>query len=163
MDKITLDRIETAHPILLDELRNIYIEINEVLKGRSICRFTHVLRTFKEQDELFRKRPRVTKARAGQSYHNYGLAVDIVLIVKENGRTVAVWDTVKDFDGDGTADWMEIVAIFKKYGWSWGGEWNFKDDPHFEKTLGFTWRQLLALHTAGKVDRAGYVVLPKNA
>jgi peptidoglycan L-alanyl-D-glutamate endopeptidase CwlK len=162
MDKITLQRIQTAHPVLVDELEKIYEEICSVLKGRAICRFSYVLRTFKEQDELFRKRPRVTKAKAGQSYHNYGLAVDIVLIVTENGRVRAVWDTVKDFDGDGTADWMEIVAIFKRYGWTWGGEWNFKDNPHFEKRLGFTWQELLALHMEGKVDAAGYVILPKK-
>lgn len=157
MDKITLERIETAHPLLRDELEQIYKEICSALKGKAICRFSHVLRTFKEQDELFRKRPRVTKAKAGQSYHNYGLAVDIVLIVKENGKIKAVWDTVKDFDGDGTSDWMEIVAIFKKYGWSWGGEWNFKDNPHFEKRLGYTWQELYELHLEGKVDSAGYV------
>lgn len=29
----------------------------------------------------------------------------------------------KDFDGDGKADWMEVVAVFKKYGWEWGGDW----------------------------------------
>lgn len=155
MDNITLRRIKSAHPLLRDELKKIYTEILSALTGSAFCRFAYVLRTFKEQDELFKKRPRVTKAKAGQSYHNYGLAVDIVLITE--GGKKASWDTVKDFDGDRTSDWMEIVAIFKKYGWSWGGEWNFKDNPHFEKRLGYTWQELYALHLEGKVDSAGYV------
>lgn len=157
MDKITLERIKTAHPKLREELGKIYTEICAALTGDAICRFAYVLRTFEEQDALFKKRPRVTKAKAGQSYHNYGLAVDIVLIT-DKGRK-ASWDTVRDFDGDRTSDWMEIVAIFKKYGWSWGGEWNFKDDPHFEKRLGFTWQQLYAIHLEDKVDKEGYVII----
>lgn len=160
MDKITLERIETAHPLLREELRTIYKEICQALNGSAICRFSYVLRTFKEQDELFAKRPRVTKAKGGQSYHNYGLALDIVLITN-NGKE-ASWNTVKDFDGDRTADWMEIVAIFKKYGWQWGGNWNFKDDPHFEKTFGYKWQELLELHNKGKVDKDGYVIITKK-
>lgn len=157
MDQITLKRIETAHPLLRDELKKIYEEICAALTGKAICRFAYVLRTFAEQDQLFNKRPRVTKAKAGQSYHNYGLAVDIVLLT-DNGKK-ASWNTVADFDEDGKADWAEIVAIFKKYGWQWGGEWNFKDNPHFEKTLGYNWQQLLALKQQGKTDKEGYVLI----
>ena len=160
MDPITLKRIETAHPLLRDELHAIYKEICEALTGKAKCRFAYVLRTFAEQDALFTKRPRVTKAKAGQSYHNYGLAVDIVLLI-DNGKT-ASWNTVADFDADGKSDWMEIVAIFKKYGWSWGGEWNFKDDPHFEKTLGYTWQQLLAMRQKGEIDAEKYPLIKIN-
>ena len=160
MDQITLRRIQTAHPVLRGELGEIYKEICAALTGKATCRFAYVLRTFAEQDALFAKRPRVTRARAGQSYHNYGLAVDIVLLT--DGGKKASWNTVADFDADGKADWMEIVAIFKKYGWRWGGDWNFKDDPHFEKTFGHTWQQLLALRQQKKVDAAGYVILPNQ-
>src|SRR4051812_45095106 len=46
---------------------------------------TQGLRTWKEQDALYeqgRTKPGkiVTKAKGGQSYHNFGLAVDIVLL-----------------------------------------------------------------------------------
>lgn len=59
---------------------------------------------------------------------------DVVLIV--NGVT-ASWDTKKDFDKDNQADWMEVVKVFKEYGWVWGGDWrSFRDLPHFEKTFG---------------------------
>lgn len=158
-DAITLERIKLLHPKLRDEVMEIYDEISESLTGNAICRFAYTLRTFAEQNALFaqgRTKPGkiVTKAKGGLSYHNYSLAIDIVLII--NGKE-ASWDNNKDFDGDGKADWMEIVNIFKQYGWEWGGDWKFDDAPHFQKTLGYSVRQLLALHQAGKVDEHGFV------
>jgi len=158
-DQITLDRIKLLHPKVRDEAYEIYDEICESLKGKAICRFTYTLRTFAEQDAIYaqgRTKPGaiVTKARKGLSYHNYGLAIDIVLII--NGKE-ASWNTKADFDGDGKADWIEIVQIFKEFGWEWGGDWQFKDSPHFQKTFGYSVRQLLALHQSGKVDAQGFV------
>jgi peptidoglycan L-alanyl-D-glutamate endopeptidase CwlK len=49
---------------------------------------------------------------------------------------------------------MEVVAIFKKYGYAWGGDWRFKDSPHFEKTFGYSTTQLKALPK----DKNGYVI-----
>jgi len=153
-DQVTLDRIKLIHPKLRDEVYEIYDEICEALKGRAFCRFSYTLRTFAEQDILFKKVPKVTNAKGGMSYHNYGLAIDIVLIV--DGKS-ASWEIKKDFDGDGKADWMEVVAIFKSFGWEWGGDWRFFDAPHFQKTLGYSVRQLLSLHQSGKVDEHGFV------
>jgi peptidoglycan L-alanyl-D-glutamate endopeptidase CwlK len=153
-DQVTLDRIKLIHPKLRKEVAEIYDEICEALKGRAICRFTYTLRTFAEQDLLFKKVPKVTNSRGGYSYHNYGLAIDIVLII---GGVAASWDVKTDFDGDGKADWMEVVAIFKSFGWEWGGDWKFYDAPHFQKTMGYSVRQLLALHQSGMVDNHGFV------
>lgn len=155
MDKITLERIKTAHPLLVQELGLIYSEICSVLNGKAICRFAYVLRTFEEQTKIFNQKPKVTNAKAGQSYHNYGLAVDVVLLVdNDHNKTheTASWDFATDFDGDGKADWEEIDAIFKKYGWEGlynkrGKRW---DLPHFQKTFGYTWQQLLEMHNAKK-------------
>lgn len=137
MDKVTLDRIKLIHPNLQGELGKIYLDICEALDGRAECRFTHTLRTFAEQDALYaqgRTKPGkvVTRAKGGDSMHNYGLAVDIVLMVA--GKPV--WDIKTDYDKDGRSDWMEVVDIFKRYGWEWGGDWKFFDAPHFQKTLG---------------------------
>jgi len=158
-DQITLDRIKLLHPKVRDEAFEIYDEICEALKGKAICRFTYTLRTFAEQDAIYaqgRTKPGkiVTKARKGLSYHNYGLAIDIVLII--NGKE-ASWNTKADFDGDGKADWIEIVQIFKEFGWEWGGDWQFKDSPHFQKTFGHSVRELLSLHNSAKVDAQGFV------
>jgi peptidoglycan L-alanyl-D-glutamate endopeptidase CwlK len=158
-DKRTLERIKLMHPKLIVEVEEIYDEICEELTGRAFCRFSSTLRTFAEQDAIFaegRTKPGSikTNARAGFSMHNYGLALDIVLI--KDGKQ-AVWDVKSDFDGDGKADWMEVVEIFKQYGWEWGGNWRFYDAPHFQKSFGYSVRQLLALRNAKKVDKNGYV------
>lgn len=158
-DQKTLDRIKLLHPKLRDEAGQIYDEICSALTGRAMCRFSFTLRTFAEQDALFaqgRTKPGsvVTNAKGGLSMHNYGLAIDIVLIL--DGKT-ASWDVKGDFDGDGKSDWMEVVTIFKQHGWEWGGDWKFYDAPHFQKTFGKSVRELLALHQAGKVDEHGFV------
>ena len=166
-DKKTVERIQLIHPKLRDEVSSIYAEICEALTGSAMCRFAYTLRTFAEQNALFaqgRTKPGkvVTNARGGQSYHNYGLAVDIVLLVDKNGDGLfetAAWDTRTDFDKDRKSDWMECVNIFKQYGWEWGGDWRFSDPPHFQKTLGKSVRELLALHSAGKVDKNGFVLI----
>lgn len=150
-DKITLDRIQLLHPKLREEVSSIYGEICSALMGRALCRFAYTLRTFAEQDALYaqgrtdKTKPVVTKARGGESYHNYGLAVDIVLLVdkdKNGSYESASWETNVDFDGDGIADWTEVVQIFKKHGWAWGGDWKFTDNPHFEKTFGYSVMEL---------------------
>jgi peptidoglycan L-alanyl-D-glutamate endopeptidase CwlK len=148
MDKITLERINLLHPKLREEASEIYKEICEALKGRAICRFSHTLRTYAEQEALFLQKPKVTNARGGQSYHNFGQAIDIVLLVdKDKNGTfeTASWETNVDFDGDGVSDWMEVVKIFKLHGWAWGGDWKFIDKPHFEKTFGYSVKQLDAM------------------
>jgi peptidoglycan L-alanyl-D-glutamate endopeptidase CwlK len=146
-DAITLKRIEMLHPKLREEAYKMYDEICARLTGSAVCRFSHTLRTDKEQDEIYaqgRTKPGkiVTWAKGGQSFHNFGLAFDIVLII--NGKE-ASWDTLKDFDGDKIADWMEVVAIARTYGWEWGGTWVKKDMPHFQKTFKKTTAQLREL------------------
>jgi len=161
MDKITLQRIQLLHPAVREEVSKMYEEMCEALSGRAIVRFAYTLRTIEEQNELYAlgrtkinpdgktsKKPFgniVTNAKGGQSFHNYGLAFDIVLLVdKDNNGTFesASWETNVDFDGDGKADWQEVVQIAKSYGWTWGGDWKFTDKPHFEKTFGYSVKQL---------------------
>ena len=151
MDKVSLERINTAHPKIREELKKIYTEANNKL-GKTRLRFAYVLRTFKEQDELYaqgrtKKGKIVTNSKAGQSYHNYGLAVDIVMLLDKDGNgtyETADWNTIADWDKDGIADWLEVVSVFNKYGWTWGFIKNGKrwDLPHFQKTFGYDWRQL---------------------
>jgi peptidoglycan L-alanyl-D-glutamate endopeptidase CwlK len=164
-DKPTLDRIEFLHPSVRQEVKDIYLnKIIPALSGKAICRFAYTLRTFAEQNALYsqgrtklfddkgKRLGIVTKAKGGQSIHNFGLALDIVLLKDSNNDgkfESATWETNIDFDKDGKSDWMEVVNILKSHGWTWGGDWkSFKDAPHFEKTFGHTWRTLLPKHNA---------------
>lgn len=155
MDKITLAKIELLHPKVREEARTIYDECCAALTGNYTLRFTHTLRTFREQAALYAQGrtapgPKVTNAKPGYSYHNYGLAIDIVLIAKDF-KTVS-WNTLKDFDFDGIADWQECVQIFKKYNWTWGGDFkSLKDYPHFEKTFGYSVKNLMAIRNKQKL------------
>ncbi|MDP1812344.1 MAG: M15 family metallopeptidase [Sediminibacterium sp.] len=158
-DKITLERIETLHPKLRDEAGKIYAEICQALTGKVGCRFAYCYRSFAEQAILYaqgRTCPGnvVTNARSGRSYHNYGFAIDIVLLIDNDGNgsfETASWNDEADFDGDKKADWLEIVTIFKQYGWAWGGDWKFTDMPHFQKTFDRSIVELLTLYDEKKV------------
>jgi peptidoglycan L-alanyl-D-glutamate endopeptidase CwlK len=166
-DEKTLERIKLLHPKLRDEALEMYDDIIAALTGFAACRFAYTLRTFAEQDALYaqgRSKPgaKVTNAKGGQSYHNYGLAIDIVLLIdKDKNGTfeTASWDTKTDFDKDGKADWIEVVNIFKRYGYEWGGDWKFIDMPHFQKTFGKSIKELQLLHTQNKVDKNGFVLI----
>lgn len=145
MDTVTQQRIALLHPKLRNEVTELVNEANSRLTTHSQMRVIQGLRTFAEQDALYNQRPRVTKAKGGQSFHNYGVAIDFCLII--DGNQVS-WDLKKDWDGDKIADWMEVVSVFRKAGWEWGGTWKFTDNPHFQKVFGLTWQQMLAKYKA---------------
>lgn len=147
IDKPTQDRIALLHPKIRQEIEAIVKESNIALTGRASVRISQGLRTIAEQNALYaqgrtdKTKKIVTNAKGGSSYHNYGIAVDVVLIL--DGKT-ASWDDKTDFDGDKVSDWMEVVSIFKKYGYVWGGDFrSIKDSPHFERSFGYSVSQLL--------------------
>lgn len=79
------------------------------------------------QDALFAQGG-VTQARAGRSWHNYGLAADIVF-TDENGHPS--WAT--------RHDWEKLGRIGKELGLTWGGNFKrIKDLGHFEWHPGMT-------------------------
>lgn len=106
MDKVTKERIEKLHPSVRAQVKKIIDECDKALTGRASVRISQGLRTFQEQDDLYaqgrtKKGAKVTNAKGGQSIHNYGFAVDIVMII--DGKT-ASWDTKADWDADKKAD-----------------------------------------------------------
>jgi peptidoglycan L-alanyl-D-glutamate endopeptidase CwlK len=159
-DEITVKRIlEGAHPLVRESMLQVYFACRWELRGKAVLRFSHVLRSFKEQQKLYeqgRVTPGkiVTTAKAGDSWHNYGFAFDIVLLVDKDSNgsyESASWNSTVDFDGDGKADWMEVVEIAKALGWTWGGDWTrFVDRPHFQKVPdGLTIQEAKKLYTQG--------------
>lgn len=168
MDKPSELLLNKLHPKIRTSALDAFVEVENKLTGRARARVTSTYRTFAEQTKLYaqgRTAPGaiVTNASAGSSFHNFALALDFCLIVDTDGNgtyETTSWDTRKDYDQDVVADWMEVVTIFKKYKFFWGGDWkSFKDLPHLERNCGFSLKQLLALHQAGKVDKGGYVLL----
>jgi peptidoglycan L-alanyl-D-glutamate endopeptidase CwlK len=157
-DKTSIARIATLHPAIRSEAASILIESEKAGVG---IRITSALRTPAEQEALYaqgRTKPGriVTNAKAWQSYHNYGLAVDICLLHKDGSVS---WDRHEDLDADGLKDWDEVTKIFDKYGWEWAGRWKtFPENPHYQKTFG-TWQELNEKKRAGKVDENGYILL----
>lgn len=166
-DFASIERANKLHPNIRQEAVECIETAESGFPENIRIRIAQGLRTFAEQDALCAKRPRVTKAKGGQSLHNYGLAIDFVLLYdKDNNGTFeeVSWDIAKDFDNDGIADWNEVVKQFESKGWEWGGKWRtFKDYPHVQKTVfngkNYRWQDLLTLYNSGKVDNNGYVLI----
>ena len=157
MDKITLERIEKAHPKIREELSVYYKECNNLLPKHVRLRFSHVFRSAAEQHALYLQKPKVTNADSWQSIHNYGLAFDIVLLYDKNGDgtfETASW-TIDEH-------WDRVVSYFKGKGYEWGGDWkSFKDKPHFEKNFGFDWKTLKSRFDKGITITNNGITYPK--
>lgn len=81
----------------------------------------------------------VTNARAGQSYHNYRVAFDVVPL--RAGKPV--WGTA----GADAELWKKIGELGEAQGLEWAGRWKrFREFPHFQFTGGLS----LADFAAGK-------------
>lgn len=94
-----------------------------VAQGISI-RVTQGLRTWEEQDALYSKVPKVTNAKGGYSYHNFGLAVDVVPMTPFGPD----WDINHPV-------WQKIITAGLAQGLQPGALWRtFKDFPHFQLT-----------------------------
>lgn len=130
------------HP-LVEENKNKLIEI-AASHGIEVI-ITQGFRSFEQQDSLYeqgRTKPGdiITNAQGGQSYHNYGLAIDYALR-STNGDII--WDIHYDGNNNGRSDWFEVADIAKELGFDWGGDWsNFKDYPHLQMTFGLSLNQL---------------------
>lgn len=146
-DAISFERAKLLHPAIRNEVIATLTAIEAAKFPPNISiRIVQGLRTFEEQDALFLKKPKVTNSKGGQSYHNYGLAIDFALLI--DGKLT--WDIKVDNDKDGEADWMEVVDSFEGLNYTWGGRFHsITDNPHLEKTFGLNWRAMLAKYNAG--------------
>lgn len=103
-------------------------------------------RSIEEQDQLYaqgRTKPGriVTNAKGGQSFHNYGIALDCNFLV--HGWNAPDWL------------WKEFGRIAKKHGFEWGGDWkSFQDRPHIHLSLGHS----ITDFQKGRVDMSKFEV-----
>lgn len=118
-------------------------------------------RSFEEQNKLYEQgRSKggniVTNARGGESYHNYGVAIDF-FIYSSDLSTVS-WKVDKK--------WRRVVSIAKGLGFEWGGDWkSFPDYPHLQISNGMTINQLknnASVHdiVVGKIAVTGSFNIP---
>jgi peptidoglycan LD-endopeptidase CwlK len=126
------------HPIV-EERSNQLIQ-QSAAKGIVIV-ITDDFRSMEDQDVLYEKGRSsegniVTHARGGESFHNFGLAIDFA--IKTPSENV-IWDMQYDGNQNGKADWNEVVELAKALGFEWGGDWaQFKDYPHLQMNFGLT-------------------------
>lgn len=123
-DQRSEENIATLLPSAQQMARNWLLAAKEVAHAEGYdVKIICGTRSYAEQDALYKKRPRVTKARGGQSWHNFGLAFDFGV-----------------FSADGK-DYLEESPMYAKLGKlarqveqaEWGGDWNdFKDEPHVQ-------------------------------
>jgi peptidoglycan L-alanyl-D-glutamate endopeptidase CwlK len=106
---------------------------------------TSATRTFSEQAALYAKGrtapgPKVTNARPGSSWHNFGLAYDLTLF---QGDKNPVWDhPAYDLAG----------RIGKELGLRWGGDFkSIVDRPHFERPIGLSLAEARQKYPLGRV------------
>lgn len=123
---------QDLHPLLVaayDKAARYYADLNPTAPQPFIT-CTH--RTNEEQEQLFKQRPKVTNARAGQSPHNYkpSYAFDIAFI----GLNKKL-----DWSSALFKNFAEIITAIEP-NIEWGGNWKFKDAPHFEVK---NWNKLL--------------------
>lgn len=117
--RASLTRWQGLHPDILDFQRAFIAAAQK--RGLPIL-LVSALRTDAEQNALFEKG--VTKARAGQSPHNHGMAVDIVHYNRLWNLTEREW-AVLGLIGKEVARKRHIKV-------TWGGDWKFYDPAHWE-------------------------------
>jgi hypothetical protein len=108
-------------------------------------KITSGTRTFSEQAALYAKGrtapgPKVTNARPGSSWHNFGLAYDLTLF---QGDKNPVWEhPAYDLAG----------RIGEELGLRWGGKFkSLVDRPHFERPIGLSLAEARQKYPLGRV------------
>ncbi|WP_312470301.1 M15 family metallopeptidase [Neobacillus sp.] len=126
------------HPVVKERSNQL---IQHSAKKGIVIVVTDGFRSAEEQDRLYDKGRTaegniVTFAKGGESYHNYGLAIDFALKTPSGN---VIWDRQYDGNKNGKADWTEVVEMAKALGFEWGGDWaKFKDYPHLQMNFGLT-------------------------
>lgn len=78
----------------------------------------------------------VTNAKPGYSFHNFGLALDVV---PTELLRLPRWGDTPAHQARTDALWARVGAIGKRLGFQWGGEFrSIRDRPHFEWSGGLT-------------------------
>ena len=136
-------KLVKVHPMLRDKV----IQVAQRLKARQMSfLITDGMRTFAEQDQLFRQGRRlvngtwvpidpvnntdiVTWATGGFSNHNYGLAIDSYPVISDRVYTQIPPHSTSAFKQRFNAIQRAIGEEGEAVGLTWGGRWNHPHDP----------------------------------
>lgn len=141
LNRLTMDSADLPtelHPIVKERSNQL---IQQSAAKGIVVLITDDFRSAEDQDRLFEQGRTaegniVTHARGGESFHNFGLAIDFA--IKTPSENV-IWDMQYDGNQNGKSDWDEVVEIAKALGFEWGGDWpQFKDYPHLQMNFGLT-------------------------
>lgn len=129
MDSISETRLKLICPALADKVRQMAV----MLADEFSFRVAQGLRSWDEQAKLYaqgRTMPGkiVTNAAAGTSWHNFGMAVDVVPDDPAIDGFQADWNIEHP-------SWKRLVAVGESLGLFSGSQFRtFKDWPHFQLT-----------------------------
>jgi peptidoglycan L-alanyl-D-glutamate endopeptidase CwlK len=153
IDKLSEDRIKLLHPAIAGKTLSLLNQFEQEHGTEEVCiRVVQGLRTIEEQNALYAKGrtapgPVVTKAKGGCSYHNYGLSIDCCWLWRQEDGSYK-YDDVKSWSIG--PKFKKLVSWMKDNGYEWGGDWKtISDFPHFQKTMGYSWRQLYKKYITG--------------
>ncbi len=157
------EKLAQVHP----ELRLRVVGMLNALDESGLeVRVTDGLRTYAEQQQLYDQGRGsvpgkiVTNAQPGQSWHNFGLAVDLVPVWVQNGpspEAIAYRQAhgiLLDWDPS-HADWQKMLSCGAAFKLAEGAKWRaFPDYPHFypEELPANPPQVVRALYAAGGVE-----------
>lgn len=139
---------ENLMPEFSERLRDFVMEANyQGIACDVFCGY----RSPQEQDKLYAQGRGVpgtiiTDAPGGKSWHNWGVAADVVPLDQNGQWTWDVPDTV----------WKALADIADAQGLEWGGAWSgnaaaLGDTDHFQLTAGLKIGEAMALNDMNKV------------
>lgn len=163
-DPVSDQRLSLVYPAMRPQWLSVRRDLYELYELQ--IRVTDSLRTFKEQFDVYSQGRKLIKgtweivdaskvvsyALPGQSYHNYGLALDSAFHGDDpylEKRTDAQFELI----------WGDYGRLCEKYGLAWGGRWPGKkrDRPHCESTYGLSLHELQLIY-----ERSGLVGIFKT-
>jgi hypothetical protein len=143
VDDLNKQRLSLIHPVVRARAGDFLTLSRTELK--LVVFVISGFRTFEEQQKIYAKgrygpekdKPRVTRACPGQSYHNYGLACDVIPLRRLTERMFELTWSDEEFLGPA---YRRIRALARKVGF----ETIRNDRPHLQWRNTWHWSQLFA-------------------
>ncbi len=171
-DILSIALAKKLHPAISSLVMNGIDEAEHIMGPAYAVRIVQATRTIAFQNALYNQPhdhidndhdgktdeadEKVTNAKGGSSYHNYGLAFDFCILFLDAASGKYIFHPVRSWKINSV--WMTVIEVFKKRGFTWGADWDndgitkaqgdkdehLVDAPHLQKTFQYHWLDLLA-------------------